>query len=239
MTDLWLKPDSILRILFDHAVLFLQLWKWRLSSCTQRASLPTKSFAPLNLCAHKWSNYQKLTLPEQKLLVLMVLLEWSELRSHSFPSSSEKGESDRGEHLSFVRRWWRTRRGMRLRGLPFSGDFFSCSTQHLSPVQIPNFFKWLKFFFFKKKTESTCRKFSSPHIPGMDPLCFTCFPSGDWTQEEKSLDIPWIVALSWCGNTNLKLSVGTKFMFVSTWVVVPLLLTPYPTPTHSKPPAMV
>lgn len=59
----------------------------------------------------------------------MVLLEWSELMSHSLPSSSEKGESDRGEPLSFGRKGWRTRRGMRLRGLPFSGDFLSCSTQ--------------------------------------------------------------------------------------------------------------
>lgn len=74
-------------------------------------------------------------LPEQKLLVLMVLLEWSELTSHSFPSSSEKGESDRGEPLSFGRKGWRTKRGMRLRGLPFSGDFFSCSKQHLSELQ--------------------------------------------------------------------------------------------------------
>lgn len=49
--------------------------------------------------------------------------------SHSLPSSSEKGESDRGEPLSFGRKGWRTRRGMRLRGLPFSGDFLSCSTQ--------------------------------------------------------------------------------------------------------------
>lgn len=64
--------------------------------------------------------------PEQKLLLLMVLLEWSELMSHSLPSSSEKGESDRGEPLSFGRKGWRTRRGMRLRGLPFSGDFLSC-----------------------------------------------------------------------------------------------------------------
>lgn len=73
------------------------------------------------------------SLPE-KLLVLMVLLEWSELMSHSF-SSSEKGESDKGEPLSFGRKGWRTRRGMRLRGLPFSGDFFSCTEQHLSQLQ--------------------------------------------------------------------------------------------------------
>lgn len=49
--------------------------------------------------------------------------------SHSLPSSSEKGESDSGEPLSFGRKGWRTRRGMRLRGLPFSGDFLSCFTQ--------------------------------------------------------------------------------------------------------------
>lgn len=60
----------------------------------------------------------------------MVLLEWSELMSHSFPSSSENGESDIGEPLSFGLKGWRTKRGMRLRGLPFSGDFFSCSKQH-------------------------------------------------------------------------------------------------------------
>ena len=35
--------------------------------------------------------------PEQKLLVLMVLLERSELRSQSFPSSSEVGDSDTGD----------------------------------------------------------------------------------------------------------------------------------------------
>lgn len=66
-------------------------------------------------------------LPEQKLLVLMVLLEWSELTSHSLPSSSERGESDRGDSLSFGWKGWGTKRGMRLRGLPFPGDFFSCS----------------------------------------------------------------------------------------------------------------
>lgn len=49
--------------------------------------------------------------------------------SHSFPSSSDKGESDKGEPLSFGRNGWRTSRGMRLRGLPFSGDFLSCSKQ--------------------------------------------------------------------------------------------------------------
>lgn len=86
-------------------------------------------------------------LPEQKLLVLMVLLEWSELMSHSFPSSSEKGESDKGEPLSFGRKGWRTRRGMRLRGLPFSGDFFSCSKQHLSGLQTPTLTQ--RTFFFR------------------------------------------------------------------------------------------
>jgi len=57
----------------------------------------------------------------------MVLLEWSELTSHSFPSSSDSGESDAGDPLSFGLKGWRTKRGMRLRGLPFSGDFFSWS----------------------------------------------------------------------------------------------------------------
>lgn len=95
-------------------------------------------------------------LPEQKLLVLMVLLEWSELMSHSFPSSSEKGESDRGEPLSFGGKGWRTKRGMRLRGLPFSGDFFSCSKQFTlelkAGLQPPNlrqctFFSRMMVFF--------------------------------------------------------------------------------------------
>lgn len=71
-------------------------------------------------------------LPEQKLLELMVLLERPELLSHSLPSSSEKGESDRAEPLSFGRKGGRTKRGMRLRELPFSGDFFSCSDQNVS-----------------------------------------------------------------------------------------------------------
>lgn len=105
-------------------------------------------------------------LPEQKLLVLMVLLELSELMSHSFPSSSEKGESDRGEPLSFGRKGWRTRRGMRLRGLPFSGDFFSCSKQQLSELQTPTltqctlFFKRFtscyKSYLFLEKRDSSC-----------------------------------------------------------------------------------
>lgn len=47
------------------------------------------------------ADLEQSVLPEQKLLVLMVLLEWSELTSHSLPSSSEKGESDRGDPLSF------------------------------------------------------------------------------------------------------------------------------------------
>lgn len=36
-------------------------------------------------------------IPEQKLLVLMVRLELSELMSQSLPSSSEMGDSDRGD----------------------------------------------------------------------------------------------------------------------------------------------
>lgn len=85
-------------------------------------------------------------LPEQKLLVLIVLLEGSELTSPSLPSSSERGDSDRGDPLSFGRKGWRIKRGMRLRGLPFSGDFFSCSKQHLSEIQAKGTFcsyQWL------------------------------------------------------------------------------------------------
>lgn len=109
-------------------------------------------------------------LPEQKLLMLMVLLEWSELRSHSFPSSSENWESDRGEDLLLGLKGWSTRRGMRLRGLPFSGDFFSCSkTTYFAFV----FTLHTSLFFLNIKCG---KKYNSPHILGMDPLCFTlCF----------------------------------------------------------------
>lgn len=88
---------------------------------------PCKSIATVLKVSEAVLRLELNFLPEQKLFVLMVLLEWSELMSHSFPSSSEKGESDRGEPLSFGRNGCRTKRGMRLRGLPFSEDFFSCA----------------------------------------------------------------------------------------------------------------
>lgn len=175
--------------------------------------------------------------PEQKLLLLMVRLEWSELKSQSLPSSSEKGESDRGEPLSFGRKGWRTRRGMRLRGLPFSGDFLSCSTQTSvrSPVgkqlrSTSPLCQVAKGFRFRPQTtDSTCKNQNAglPHILGTVPLCFTAcfFPPDEWRGEKVKPNVLFIrVTPTWqCFNVAFRLMVHKGPVF-ELWCL--------PNPTH-------